>query len=332
MRGTVTGHHPIGIGLIGVGHHGIRYARHLLSQDVPGAVLRAACRQHPERGLDLPGSDSVRIYGAPRPLIADPTVDAVVVVTPPVLSRDICLQCVQAGKPVLIEKPLSVSADEARAMAEAAAQAGVSLMTAQTLRFDSTIRALKERRGLIGHSRQLTLTSRLETKERGSDHAEGYGRRGALLEFGVHMLDLVRFLTEEEVREARCTMDRLPPAAPDTSASVKLTTVGGTVCHIEVARVPAGRVGEAEWIGSNGRLSADWTRHRLWWTGTGVTEERTIVPTQTVVATLDAFVQAIAHNRAVPITGEDGWRAVELADACYRSAETGGAPVRLPLT
>jgi predicted dehydrogenase len=326
----VTGHHPIGIGLIGVGHHGIRYARHLLLQDVPGAVLRAACRQRPERGLDLPGSDSVRIYGDPRSLITDPTVDAVVVVTPPVLSRDICHQCIQARKPLLIEKPLSVSSEDARAMADASAQAGVPLMTAQTLRFDSTIRALKEQRGLIGHSRQLTLTSRLEMKDRGADHAEGYGKRGALLEFGVHMLDLVRFLIEEDVREVQCTMDRLPPTAPDTSAIVKLTTVGGTVCHIEVARVPAGRVGEAEWIGSNGRLSADWMRHRLRWTGTGVVEEWTLNPTQTVVATLDAFVQAITYNQPVPITGEDGWRAVELADACYRSAETGGRAVALP--
>lgn len=324
-------HHSVGIGLIGVGHHGIRYARHLLLKDVPGAALRAVCREHPERGLDLPGSESIRIYGEPRSLIADPTVDAVVVVTPPVRSRDICLQCVQAGKPVLIEKPLSISANDARAMADTAARARVPLMTAQTLRFDSTIRAFKERRALIGHSRQLTLTSRLETKERGSDHAEGYGRRGALLEFGVHMLDLVRFLTGEEVREATCKMDRLPPAAPDTSASVMLTTVGGTVCRIDVARVPAGRVGEAEWIGSNGRLHADWIQHRLRWTGTGATEEWTLVPTHTVVATLVAFLRAITTNRPVPITGEDGWRAVELADACYRSAEAGGRPIILPL-
>jgi predicted dehydrogenase len=94
--------------------------------------------------------------------------------------------------------------------------------------------------------------------------------------------------------------------------------------------VPAGRVGKAEWIGSNGRLSADWMQHRLRWTGTGVVEEWTLIPIQTVVATLDAFVQAITYNQPVPITGEDGWRAVELADACYRSAETGGRAVALP--
>ncbi|MBH0190287.1 MAG: hypothetical protein HP492_00660 [Nitrospira sp.] len=45
----------LGIGLIGVGRHGMRYARHLL-HDVSTASLKAVCRRHPEQGLDLPGA------------------------------------------------------------------------------------------------------------------------------------------------------------------------------------------------------------------------------------------------------------------------------------
>ncbi|MBI3357314.1 MAG: Gfo/Idh/MocA family oxidoreductase [Nitrospirae bacterium] len=71
---------PIGVGLIGVGRHGVRYARHIL-QDLPTASLRAVCRQHPERGLDLPGAESVKVYGEAQSLIADPSVDVVIVVS-----------------------------------------------------------------------------------------------------------------------------------------------------------------------------------------------------------------------------------------------------------
>jgi predicted dehydrogenase len=81
---------PIGIGLIGVGRHGIRYARHLV-QDVAGARLIAACRQHPEQSLGLPGTESVRMYGEAKALIQDPDVDVVIAVAPPVFSRAICL-------------------------------------------------------------------------------------------------------------------------------------------------------------------------------------------------------------------------------------------------
>lgn len=322
----MTRKQPIGVGLIGVGRHGIRYARHIL-QDLPTASLKAVCREHPELGLDLPGCESVKVCGEARSLIADSSVEVVIVVTPPIFSREICQLAIQARKPVLIEKPLATSVTDARIMVAAARQAGVPLMTAQTLRFDATIQEMKKRQHLIGHSQQLLLTCHIETKGRGSGHADGYGKRGALLEFGVHMLDLVRFMTGEEVREVRCTMDRLPPAAPETVVSAHLTTQGGTLCTMDVARVPEGRVGRAEWIGSQGRLEADWTQRRLRWSSGAGVEERMLPPSQTVLATLTAFLQAVEHRTPMPITGEDGCGAVEIAEACYRSAQADGAPI-----
>ena len=54
-------------------------------------------------------------------------------------------------------------------------------------------------------------------------------------------------------------------------------------------------------------------------------------PSQTVLQTLTAFLQAVKNNSPMPITGEDGCRAVEIAEACYRSAQAGGKPITLPL-
>jgi predicted dehydrogenase len=327
----MTHQRSIGIGLIGVGRHGIRYARHILD-DIPAASLVAVCRRHPAQGLDLPGCDSVKIYGQASALIKDPAVEVVVVVTPPLFSRDLCLQAVQADKPLLIEKPLATTADDARVMVEAAARAKVPLMTGQTFRFDSTIQALKQQRSLIGRSQRLVLTSHIEIKGRGPDHADGYGRRGALLEFGVHLLDLVRFLTGDDVCEVRCTMDRVPPAAPETVASVKLVTAQGTDCRIEVVRTEQGRIGTALWSGSEGRLAADWIQRQLRWTGLdGRTEAWQLTPCPTVPATLRAFLTALHERVPMPITGDDGFRAVEIAEACYRSAQSQGSPVSLPL-
>lgn len=319
---------PIGLGLIGVGRHGIRYARHIL-HDVETATLKAACRRRPELGLDLPGAESVAVYGEVRTLIEDPAVEAVIAVTPPVFSHDICRLAVQARKPVLIEKPLAASADAARAMVAAAREAGVPIMTAQTLRFDATIQALRQRRHLIGRSERLFLTSHIETRATPSDHAEGYGKRGALIEIGIHMLDAVRFLTGEEVRDVRCTMNQLPPTTPETAVSAQLVTQDGTVCILDIARLPGARVGLVEWTGSQGCLQADWPRRRLRWTsGTGeIREDKDCPPSQTVLDTLAAFLQAIEDRTPMPITGEDGCRAVEIAEACYQSAQAGGASV-----
>jgi len=320
---------PIGIGLIGVGRHGMRYARHI-AQDLPGAALRAVCRQHPQRGLDLPGADVVKVYGEAQSLIDDPSVEAVIAVTPPVFSPDICRLAVRARKPLLVEKPLAVSGADARAMVMVARQAGVPLMTAQTLRFDSAIQELHKRRGCIGRSERLLLTSHVEPKPTAPNHADGYGKRGALLEVGVHLLDLVRFLTGEEVREVSCRMNYVPPTAPDTVVSARLVTQGGVVCLLDVGRFPDERVGVVEWIGSQGRVVADWPQRRFRWIGGEHDhDEVEFPPSQTVLSTLSAFLQAVEHGAPMPITGEDGCRAVEIADACYRSAEAGGALVAL---
>ncbi len=318
------------MGLIGVGRHGMRYARHIV-QDLPIACLRAICRQHPEQGFDLPGSSSVTVYKEPQSLIADPLVDVVLVVTPPIYSLDICRMAVLARKPLLIEKPLATTAADAQAMVVLAREAEVPLMTAQTLRFDHTIQQMKTLRHRIGRSERLDLISRIVVKPTAPDHADGYGKRGAVLEIGVHLLDLVRFLTGEEVSTVRCTMDILPPAAPETTASVDLTTGGGTVCRIEIARVAAGRVGRAVWSGSHGRLEADWGQRRLQCSDETGTSDLDLPPSQTVLATLTAFLQAVNDDTPMPITGADGFRAVEMAEACYRSARDGGASVTLPV-
>jgi predicted dehydrogenase len=50
-----------------------------------------------------------------------------------------------------------------------------------------------------------------------------------------------------------------------------------------------------------------------------------------VLTTLQEFLHALQQNSPMPITGEDGCRAVEIAEACYRSAENGGRTVTLPM-
>jgi predicted dehydrogenase len=318
---------PLGIGLIGAGRHGSRYIRHLL-HDLPGASLAALCRKRIGERLPSLSTADIPVYGDYRALIADPTVEAIVVVTPPSLCLEICLEAVKAGKPILIEKPLAPTGREARLMVAAAEEAGLLLMTAQTLRFDSTILLLKDHLPEIGRIRYATFTSRIETKASAQVRAPMPGQRGALLEFGVHLLDAVPFLTGEEVVTVRCELDQLPSVAPDTMAIVQAQTVSGMQCVMDIARVVAGRVARTEWVGTQGQIAADWFHHRVNGViGDTAPFEWAVQPQQTILATLRAFVHAIETNSPPPITGRDGCRAVEVADACYRSAELGGASV-----
>ena len=318
---------PLRIGLIGAGRHGSRYIDHLL-HNLPGVSLAALCRKRIKEELPLLSTTEIPVYGDYRDLIADPTVEAVVVVTPPTLCPEICLEAVKARKPLLIEKPLAPTGCEARAMVVAAEEAGLLLMTAQTMRFESAILLLKDHLPEIGRLRYATFTSWIEMKAGAKIWSTMAGQRGALLEFGIHLLDVVPFLTGEEVVAVRCELDQIPAIAPDTMAIVQAQTTSGIRCVMDIARVVAGRVARAEWVGTQGQISADWFHHRV----TGVIgdtapHEWVVRPQQTILATLRAFVHAIETNTPPPITGRDGCRAVEVADACYHSAELDGATV-----
>ena len=316
---------PLGIGLVGVGRHGSRYVQHLL-HDVPGVALTAICRR--SGNGSYPGTH-IPVYDDYHAMIADPSVHAVVVVTPPALCHQICLTAVRAGKAVLVEKPLALNGREARAMVAAAEQGGVPLMTAQTMRFDPTILLLKEQLRTIGPLRSATLISHIETRANVMAEERGPVALGALLELGVHLLDLIRFLSGEEIHEVQCTMMPSPNEGPETSAQVRLQTSGGILCTLDIARAEAQRRGTAEWIGKNGTVKADWvTRQLTRSTSDGGSQSWTLEPRPTILAVLQAFVRAVRTGTAPPVTGLDGCLAVEAADACYRSAARHGAVMR----
>ena len=316
----------LGIGLIGVGRHGSRYLQHLL-HDLPGVSLVALCR----KSVGIPVADhKIPVYEDYHLMIADRNVQAVVVVTPPSLNHDICLTAIREGKPILIEKPLATSGREARDMVAAADRAGIVMMTAQTLRFDPTIVLMKERLETVGPLRSARLVSHIETRPNVMVGATGSVQVGALLELGIHLLDLVRFVTREEVSEVRCTMTPLPSSAPETWITAQLTTTGGVICSLDIARVESDRLGTAEWFGEKGTVMADWPKRLVMrTTGDNSSEKWTAETRPTVLSTLEAFVGAIRTNTRPPVTGLDGCRAVEIADACYISASNCGSLVTL---
>src|SRR5262245_21203060 len=126
------------IGLIGVGKHGSRYARHIV-EDIPQAELTAVCRRDRQAGDKLATTHGCAYYADYRHLLADTRIDAIVVVVPPALHGEIVVAACQAGKHILIEKPFAVSVAEARRLRDFMAASNVRCMVAHTLRFNTIV-------------------------------------------------------------------------------------------------------------------------------------------------------------------------------------------------
>jgi len=312
----------LGLGLIGLGRHGQRYARHLL-EGIPHCQLVAVCRRDASKGQRFAKQHGLRFYQDPQDLITDPHVQAILVVTPPAEAIRIAIQTIRHNKPLLIEKPMGCTAFDAQRVVKEAAQAKTPLMVAHTLRYEDAIIQLKHHGATkIGKWQYLVLTNRLESPS-DLDSTRSSHRRGTLLEIGIHQLDMVRFLTGQEVSQVYCEMDRHPSQGPDVRAWVTLKTEAGLACLLDVSRMSNTRVTRAEIIGETGQLIADWTSNTLLrMDKNGTSTAIPLTPEPTIPRVIADFVQAIQAGTPLPITGLDGLRAVEMVDACYESANT----------
>jgi predicted dehydrogenase len=314
---------PIPIGLIGVGRHGSRYLHHLLTMETGGKLV-AICRRNMEEGLRLATECSLRFYPDYHDLIADSAIQAVLIVTPPSLNLPIALEAIQHGKAVLLEKPLALNQSQGRKIAESAAQANVPFMTAQTLRYEPAIRQLQGLASYLGHWEYLSCAMRFETQPPSPEKNISWNHFGALMEFGIHLLDLIRVLTQEEIHSVSADIDRPAFQEPEHRATLKLITRSGLPCYLDISRVSQGRVTRAEIIGAEGQALADWTTGIVRRISQGnETIDYPCPSSATLVDLLRDFCLAIRTGSPMPITAEDGLRAVELADACYQSAQIG---------
>lgn len=199
-------------------------------------------------------------------------------------------------------------------------------MVAHTLRFNSTIRTVREHLPEIGPLHALYLSQRFEPSPLAWLDRRAESGGGIVLHTGVHSFDLLRFLTGREVTRVWCrTAQLLTRETEDSFAMTCELGAPSLVAAIGGSRAMGGRVGLLELAGARGHLLADHVHgftHLV--RGTERLALAVPAPVPTVRETLAAFVRGLREGTAFPIAIEDGLRAVAIAEAAYRSAERGG--------
>ena len=133
----------IGVGIIGYGYWGPNLVRNLA--EARGAVVRSLCDLNGARlALASARYPAARAVADPRDLIADASVDAVAIATPVSTHFDLAMRALQAGKHVMVEKPLAATAADAERLAEEADRRGLVLMVDHTFVYTGAVRKIKE--------------------------------------------------------------------------------------------------------------------------------------------------------------------------------------------
>ncbi len=316
----------LGIGLIGVGKHGSRYARHIV-QDLPALRLAGIARRDRDAAQRQATEFGCRAYGDYRELLAAPDVDAVIVVVPPTAHPDILEAAVAARRPVLLEKPVAVSAADGQRMLRAVRAANVSVMAAHTLRYNGVVRTLLEARARIGPIHAVRISQRFEPSRPGWIDDPALAGGGITLHTGVHSFDLARLFTGLEADRVSCEMARVKTSKTEDNFSAVVRFGGGAVlASISGSRATASRNGPVELAGEQGQLIGDHLLNTAYLVqGTTAVPLSVPPPVATVREIVQDFAAAVQRGGAVPIPLEEGLWAVAIALACYRAAASGRA-------
>jgi predicted dehydrogenase len=183
--------------IIGAGF--ITRVGHLPGYKAAGADVAAICDVNPAPAQALAAQYGIpKVYGDWSEMIMAEKPDIVSVCLPNVLHREPVLFALEAGAHVLCEKPLATSVAEAAEMFAAAERAGRHLMAAQNWRWDAGSRAVKRivDTGDMGeiYYGEATAMRRMGIPTWGVFHQAKLSHGGALLDVGVHMLDLAVWL------------------------------------------------------------------------------------------------------------------------------------------
>jgi len=291
--------------------------------------------------FNLGGADISTDY---KEMVKRKDIDAVFVNTPNYLHEPVAVAAFKAKKHVLVEKPITISVEAAKNMVAAAKKAKVLFMVEQTQRFDPIHKAARKFietgklgkinmvKGRIGHAGPEYWVGGKE----GWFSDKKLSGGGAMIDVGIHMLDLLRYLSGKQVAEVCANISTLEKPFPvDDNGSVLMRFLDGTFGHFEASWTT--RPYEVmTWIyGENGKIH------------TSVGAEKPVIATMATVGkdkdpncvleyiypeigtgggwenAVHYFIDCVANNEQPFISGEEGAKSMAVILAAYESAKKG---------
>jgi predicted dehydrogenase len=334
----------LNVGIIGAGGIAGYHARGIV-EDSPSVRLKAVCDSNPaalERFRQI--FPDVAAHAEYPRLLADPDIQAVLVLLPHHLHVEVCREAAAAGKHILVEKPIARTLEEADAIIEAAEAAGVTLMVGQNERFFPVYRKVKV---LLDESSLGEIFAAHIDHYQNFDRPAGHWWRskeqvggGCVIGSGIHRLDLLNWYLGEPEEVFAYAVDDARRLEAEAACMAVLRYRSGAVaeffCNWGAYKAPPSRICLGEGLSVFGKEGSLY-----------VMDEQTLAvaypgkegqrPQIEEVSADDGFPSLWEHfaacikMRKPPLTDAAvGRKALELVLAIYRSLDT-KRPVAFPL-
>lgn len=295
------------VAVIGVGHLGRHHARILAA--MPGVELVAVVDTNRARAEEIAAATQTRPLFHARELAG--LVEAVTIAVPTELHHEIAIPFLASGVPALVEKPMARSLGEADEMIAAAAGAGVALAVGHTERFNPAVEA----------ARPLLVDPRFIEVHRLGAFPERSLDIDVVFDLMIHDLDVVLSLVHAEVEAIEAVGVPVLTGRVDI-ANARLRFTNGCIANVTASRISRDRVRKIRFFQPAAYLSIDYAAQKveLWRLvkGKGTLPsiqggELAVTNEEPLKRELADFVEAVVSRRPPAVTGEQGRRALALA-------------------
>lgn len=312
-------------------------------QDVEGARIVALCDRDRAR-LDVAGEQfgiAARFEQAER-LFQEQALDFVDIATTPPSHRALVELAARHRVPVICQKPFATDMEDARAMVQAAEQAGIGLMVHENFRWQTPILAVRSaiRSGRIGRPFWGRISFRSAYDVYSGQPYLATGERFIIEDLGIHILDVARFLLGDVARLTARTQRINPAIRGEDVATVLLDHADGAISVVDcsyASRLARESFPETlvEIDGSDGSLRLT-ENYRLVITGREGSIEQDVSPPllpwasrpwhniqESVLHIQQHWVACLRAGLEPDTSGRDNLRTLQLVHAAYESAGSG---------
>ncbi len=321
------------IGIIGAGRIGNVHAQSL-TYFIPQAEVAMITDPNEQAAQRVAQAYGIPAWGPDyRTLLADPSIEAVLVCSPTPTHADIAMAAMRAGKHVFCEKPVDLTLEKIRATARVAQETGRKIQVGFNRRFDHNHGRVRQlaASGALGQVEIVKITSR-DPQPPSPEYAASSG--GLYIDMMIHDFDMAMFLAGSDVREVYATgvslVDpRIGEAGDVDTAIVTLSFENGALGVIDNSRRAAyGYDQRVEVFGSLGMAAGENdgdTTVRLSTEAGVVSDKPQYFFLERYMASfteeLRQFVDAVVNDKPVPVGLHEGLMSVALAKAARLSLD-----------
>ena len=303
----------LGVAVVGTGFWGKNHARGY--SELESTELVAICDVNPERAKAVADQFGVKAYTSSSRMLKNEAVEAVSVCTWSTKLAKEALKALKAGKHVLVEKPMATYTRQAESLLKVAEENGLYLTVGFLMRF---IPGLQHIREAVEKKRIGELVC--ATAKRVSQWPERIGDVGVVKDTAIHDIDVMRYISGEDPIGVYAKTGSMKHRKFEDYAQIMLTYEDGKSAFIESNWLTPYKTRTLTVTGSEAIMRLDYMTQELWIEDPKENVQPRYSWQEPLKLELQHFADCITKKKKPLVTGVDGLKALQIAEATLRSS------------